>query len=87
MGKSQNNAGMVHVVVHLNGAPLLEPSIAGYAHNFAHVLEIRDQITNNLTSSDRRDMLENATIQACQLDTFSVEKWKYTACGNWIKVF
>ncbi len=78
--------GKIHVVIHLANSPLLQPAATGYASSFAHALEIRNDITKQMTAAGLVDLLENAKFQITELAAFQVEKWNYTA-GQWIKVY
>ena len=79
-------SGNIHVVIHLASSPLLQPAATGYATSFAHALQIRDDITKQMTAAGLVDLLENAKYQITELAAFQVEKWNYTA-GQWIKVY
>jgi hypothetical protein len=79
-------SGNIHVVIHLAGSPLLQPAATGYANNFAHALQIRDDIENQMRAAGIVDLLENAKFQITELAMFQVEKWNYRA-GQWVKVF
>jgi hypothetical protein len=83
--KSDNNAGNIHITIHLADAPLLQPSHTGYARNFAHAIEIRDSIGRQFIGQGLFHMINGATIQACELATFTVEKWKFDNL-KWVKV-
>jgi hypothetical protein len=84
--KSGNNAGNIHVVIHLANSPLLQPAATGYANNFAHAMQIRDDITQQMRAAGIIDLLENAKFQITELAQFQVEKWNYIS-GKWNKVF
>ena len=79
-------SGNIHVIIHLANSPLLEPAATGYANSFAHALQIRDDITKQITAAGLIDLLENAKFQITELAAFQVEKWNYTA-GQWVKVY
>ena len=79
-------SGNIHVIIHLANSPLLQPAATGYATSFAHALQIRDDITKQMTAAGLVDLLENAKYQITELAAFQVEKWNYTA-GQWIKVY
>jgi hypothetical protein len=79
-------SGNIHVVIHLASSPLLQPAATGYANNFAHALQIRDDITAQMRAAGIVDLLENAKFQITELAAFQVEKWNYVS-GKWVKVF
>jgi hypothetical protein len=79
-------SGNIHVVIHLANSPLLQPAATGYANNFAHALQIRDDIENQMRAAGIVDLLENAKFQITELAMFQVEKWNFIS-GKWIKVF
>ena len=79
-------SGNIHVVIHLASSPLLQPAATGYANNFAHALQIRNDIENQLRAAGIVDLLENAKFQITELAMFQVEKWNFIS-GKWVKVF
>ena len=79
-------SGNIHVVIHLASSPLLQPAATGYANNFAHALQIRNDIENQMRAAGIVDLLENAKFQITELAMFQVEKWNFIS-GKWVKVF
>jgi len=79
-------SGNIHIIIHLASSPLLQPAATGYANNFAHALQIRDDITQQMRAAGIVDLLENAKFQITELAAFQVEKWNFIS-GKWVKVF